>query len=340
MERRVLVRNPKSGNQKRSVQAAGMARDRGFEVHNTEEAGDDIRLAREAAADGADVIVACGGDGTLNGVVRGVDQAGRLGEVTLGVVPAGTGNNFAGNVGIRDVPQAFDVLEDGEIRRLDVGMVDDPSDGDDAVDDAATEDHSAPSNERTAEEDALADGPRPFLNSCVCGLTAEASAETEPELKQRVGVLAYVLTTLQETRDFDGVELDIRAGPEGDPIWSGEAAVLLAGNARRFPGQQANVEDGKLDVLVVEHAPAIDYLANGAVERLLGGETPYLTRLTVPSLVVDAGEARQFSLDGEMVERRRVEISTRERAMAFAVGEEYEPNPTFEGDDSGGMFGS
>lgn len=333
MERRVLVRNPVSGNQKRSVQAAGMARDRGFEIRNTEEEGDDIRLAREAAADGADVIVACGGDGTLNGVVRGVDRAGRLGEVTLGVVPAGTGNGFADNVGIRDVPQAFDVLEHGETRRLDVGMVDDPRDGDDAVDGGGSTQTDG------TDDDPFADGPRPFLNSCVCGLTAEASAETEPELKKRVGVLAYVLTTLQQTREFDGVELDIRAGPEGDPLWSGEAAVLLAGNARRFPGQQAAMEDGNLDVLVVEHAPAIDYLANGAIERLLGGDTPYLTRLTVPSLVVDATEPRQFSLDGEMVERQRVEISTRERAMTFTVGEEYEPNPTFEEDDSDGVLG-
>lgn len=335
MKRRVLVRNPASGDQKRSVQAAEIARERGYEVRSTEEEGDEVTLAREAAADGAELIAACGGDGTLNGVVRGVHRAGRLGDLTLGVVPAGTGNGFADNVGIRGVQHAFDVLEDGETRRLDVGVVDAPRNGNDAAD---GDSGSAPADQ-LGEDDDLADGPRPFLNSCVCGLTAEASAKTESALKKRVGALAYVLTTLQHTRDFDGMELDIRVGPERDPIWSGKAVVLLAGNARRFPGQQANLEDGKLDVLVIEHAPAIDYLANGAVDRLLRGDTPYLTRLTVPSLVVDATEPRQFSLDGEMIERERLEVGTQERAMAFKVGEAYEPNPVFERGKSGGAIG-
>ncbi|QLG61366.1 diacylglycerol/lipid kinase family protein [Halorarum salinum] len=324
MGSRVLVRNPESGDQRRSVQAAQEAEERGYEVLNTSEEGEEVDLAREAAAGGADVVVACGGDGTLNGVARGVDRAGRLEEVTLGVVPAGTGNGFAGNVGIDGVTEAFESVEAGRTRRLDVGMADwsgesGRGDGSDAGSSGAGDAGLAGGD---ADETA-----RPFLNSCICGLTAEASARTEPALKQRLGVLAYVFTTLQHTGDFEGLELDIRAGSESDPVWSGEAALLLVGNARRFPNRQANVEDGKLDVVVIEDAPTIDYLARGAVERLFQGEVSHLTRLRVPSLVVDAGEPRQFSLDGEMVERERLEITTRERVMEFAVGEGYDPNP-------------
>lgn len=317
MGRRVVVRNPASGDQKRSQRAVELARDRGYEVRDTSEKGEDIAIAREVAADGAEMVVACGGDGTLNGVVRGVHDAGKLGEVTLGVVPAGTGNDFADNVGIRDIAHAFDVLEAGETRRLDVGMVESPRG-----------DHDAPNGTDAADDPTS----RPFVNSCVCGLTAEASARTEPSMKKRLGILAYVLTTLQTTRDFEGLELDVRAGPERDPVWSGDAEVLLAGNARHFPGRQANMEDGNLDVVIVERAPAIDYLTNGAANRLLKQDASYLTRLTVPSLAVTAAEPRQFSLDGEMIERKTLDIRVRERAMAFKVGEEYEPNPTFEGD--------
>lgn len=327
MGRRVLVRNPASGDQRRSVRAAQVARERGYEVLNTSEAGEEVAIARGAAADGADAVVACGGDGTLNGVARGVDEAGRLADVTLGVVPAGTGNGFAGNVGIRGVADAFDSVDAGRTRWLDVGMVDwssRPASGDGGGEGAGS-DGDEPGDPRAAV--------RPFLNSCICGLTAEASARTEPALKQRLGVLAYVLTTLQHTGDFEGLELDIRAGPERDPVWSGEAALLLIGNARRFPDRQANVEDGRLDVVVIEGAPAIDFLARGAVERLFQQEVSHLTRLQVPSLVVDAGEPRQFSLDGEMIERERLAISTRERVMEFAVGEGYDPDPAEDSTD-------
>ncbi len=298
------------------MQAAALAEERGYEIRNTSESGDEVALAREAAESGADRVVACGGDGTLNGVVRGVQEASRLDDVTLGVVPAGTGNGFADNVGIRGVEHAFEVLDGGEVRRLDLGVVESLGDGPDT-----------PGNSVLSPEGTTG---RPFLNSCVCGLTAEASARTESELKKRVGTLAYVLTTLQHTRDFEGLKLDIRAGPEADPVWSGEALVLLVGNARRFPGRQADMEDGKLDLLVVERAPAIDYLASGAVDRFFRGGDSRLTRLTVPSVLVDATEPRQFSLDGEMVEHDRLSIETRERAISFAVGESYEPHPTFE----------
>jgi YegS/Rv2252/BmrU family lipid kinase len=285
-------------------------------VRETSAAGEEVALAREAAVDGAELVVACGGDGTLNGVVRGVHRAGRLGDVTVGVIPAGTGNGFADNVGVRGVEHAFDVLEDGETRRLDVGMVRTPGDGGDE------------GTRRTAggtDDDAF---PRPFLNSCVGGLTAEASVRTDPELKRRVGTLAYALTTLHQTRAFEGLTLDIRAGPTGDPVWSGEAVVLLVGNGRDFPVGQANLEDGMLDVVVIERAPAIDFLAQGATERLLRSGASHLTRLRVPSLGVAAARPRQFSLDGEMVERRRLDVEVRPRALPFKVGESYRPDPS------------
>ncbi|MXR39907.1 YegS/Rv2252/BmrU family lipid kinase [Halobaculum sp. WSA2] len=307
---RVLVRNPNSGDGKRSARAADLARDRGFDVRDSTRAGETYDLAREAAVGGAELVAACGGDGTLNEVVHGVDDADRLDDTELGVVPAGTGNDFADNVGIRGVDHAFEVLESGERRRIDLGSVDLPAD---------------PEIDR---DDALP--PRPFLNSCVGGLTAESSARTKPASKRRLGVLAYVLTTMAHTRGFEGLELEVRVGSERDPTWEGTAAMLLVGNGRRFPGEQrrqANMEDGKLNVVVVEDAPAIDYLARGAADRFLRRGASHLTRVKASSLVVDAARPRQFSLDGELVERRHVEFGCRPRAMRFAVGEAYDTHP-------------
>ena len=286
-------------------------------------------MAREAAAEGADAVVACGGDGTVNGVVRGVLDAGRLEEVTLGVVPAGTGNDFAENIGIADVEAGFDAVERGRTRRLDVGTVD-PLPPGERGEGSAGDDRAEGAGQSGGD-----DGRRPFVNSCVGGLTAEASARTESSLKRRLGVLAYVLATLQHTRQFEGLELEIRAGPQRDPVWAGEAAMLLVGNARSLPGQPADPEDGELDVVVVEHAPRIDVLAAGAVDRLFGGETPYLSRFRTPSLAVESTEPRQFSLDGEMIDRRRIGIETMERAAEFAVGEGYERPPERDSNGAG-----
>ena len=133
---------------------------------------------------------------------------------------------------------------------------------------------------------------RPFLNSCVCGLTAEASARTKPDLKKRLGVVAYVLSTMQHTRQLEMYE-----------------AVTLD------------------DVQRVAQRAGIDYLATGAADRLLRRGASHLTRLKVPHLVVDASKPRQFSLDGETVERRHLEANSRQGAMRFMVGEAYQRTP-------------
>ncbi|ELZ32824.1 hypothetical protein C474_06110 [Halogeometricum pallidum JCM 14848] len=310
MTDRILVLNPRSGDGRRSDRARTIAEERGYDVRESHGKDEALELAREAAREGASVVAAAGGDGTLNEVVRGVDREGRLGETTLGVVPCGTGNDFADNVAVRGVEHAFDVLENGRRRRLDLGSV-----------------------RWTAEEsaDALGETPaRPFLNSCACGLTAEASARTSPEAKRRLGVLAYVLSTLQRTRTFEGLQLDVRAGPRNDPVWTGEALMLLVGNGRCFPGEgmrQANMEDGLLNVVVVRNRPGLNYLTDGAVDRFLRRGASHLTRQKVDHLEIDASVPRQFSLDGEFVEGRHLRADARPGAMRFAVGEAYDPSP-------------
>lgn len=294
---RVLVLNPNAGTADHAARVRSLAAEHGLTVRETDSPGDAVDLAREAAAN-ASLVAAGGGDGTVNEVVRGIDEADAFPGVTLGIVPVGTGNNFAGNLGIADVEDAFRLLDDGEVRTIDLGT---------------------------------ADG-RPFLNSCIGGLTAEASAATSSEAKARFGVLAYVLATLRTAVEFDGLPLHIEtSGPTGAD-WSGEAAFVLVGNGRRFPaegGTQADMEDGRLDVTVIEDLPTFDLVGRAAVSRLLGSETPPITRFLAADIavsVVGDGPAA-FSLDGEMVEARDVSVSVRERVVRVLVGEAYEPHP-------------
>lgn len=292
----IVVRNPNSGDGERTKRAGEIARKRGYEVLDSTGGDHTVELAREAAGR-AGTVLACGGDGTLNRTVRGILAADRLGTVSVGVVPAGTGNDFADNVGIRGVRHAFEMVERGERRRLDVGV---------------------------------ANG-QPFLNSCVGGLTAEASARTSRAAKRRLGVVAYVLATLSVAREFEPMELRVSIGPERDPAWTGDALMLLIGNGRRFPGEgmrQANIEDGLMNIVIIEDAPVLEYLSRGAADRLLRRGASHLTRVKNSHLhVTSDGGPVAFSLDGEMVTVPELTADSRPRAMRFVVGPGYDPAP-------------
>lgn len=298
-DRRVVILNPASGGGRRTEEVRVLAEEHGFDVRESREPGGTLRLAREAAEEGIGLIAAAGGDGTLNEVVRGIDDVDALERTTVGLVPAGTGNDFADNVGIQGVSHAFSVLDRERTRRLDLGIADD----------------------------------RPFVNSCVGGLTAEASAATTQEMKRRWGALAYVISGLRQARGYEGLKLHLEAtGPDGTSLWSGDALVVLIGNGRRFaaePAPPAHVEDGLLDVVVIEREPAISLVGRTAAARLLRRDANHLTRFQASAMSLSLLEDRavEFSLDGEIVSRTALDVNVRPGALRFCVPEGYRADP-------------
>ncbi len=297
---RVLVLNPVSGSGDHVDDVVELADDHGFEIRKTEEGGDAKRFAHDVAPD-ADLVAAAGGDGTLNAVVNGVAAADALETTTVAVVPAGTGNNFATNIGIQGLEHAFTVIENGRRRSIDIATAND----------------------------------RIFVNSCVGGITAEASSETTPESKADLGVLAYVKNTVETVGKFDSLPLRVETatGPNGETAqaWEGEALFVLIGNCRRFTGvrtAQANVEDGLLEVTIVEDAAATDLLGGAALEGLFGQESTHIVRRRTPSLVIESRkDSIEYSLDGEMLETETVRLETDPGALTLPVGDGYRPNP-------------
>ncbi len=297
---RVLVLNPVSGSGDHVDDVVELADDHGFDIRKTEEAGDANRLARDAAS-GADLVAAAGGDGTLNAVVNGVAAADALETTTVAVVPAGTGNNFAANIGVQGLEHAFTVIEDGRRRSIDIGTAND----------------------------------RLFVNSCVGGITAEASSETTPESKAELGVLAYVKNTIETVGDFESLPLRVEAPPapggERGRAWEGEALFVLIGNCRRFTGArtaQADVEDGLLEVTIVEDAAATDLLGGAALEGLFGGDSTCIVRRRTPSLTIESREGSiEYSLDGEMLETEHLHLETDPGALTLPVGDDYQSEP-------------
>ncbi len=295
----LIILNPTSA----SGELADAIRDRaelaGYALEQTEAAGDAIRLARDAAGRVA-TVVAAGGDGTVNEVIQGIDQANAFDDLTLGVLPAGTGNNFATNIGIPDIDTCFTALDDGERRNIDLGR---------------------------------ADG-RPFVNSCIAGLTAESSSKTSRELKNRLGVLAYVITTLRSVSDFESLRLtvDVEDGETASTAFAGEALGVLVGNGRRFStrgGGQADMEDGLLDVTVIEDVSTFDLMSKTLIDQLLERDSPHLVRVQSPALTIKIHhpETIRFSLDGEIVQQQTLTIGLRPRRLSLVVGPTYDPNP-------------
>ncbi|WP_254767174.1 diacylglycerol/lipid kinase family protein [Salinilacihabitans rarus] len=297
-EGRTIVVNPKSGGEDHVARVTMLGRERGFDVRRSEREGHAAELAREAAAAGADLVAAAGGDGTVNEVVNGLLAADALDRTALGVIPAGTGNNFATNVGIEGVDHAFEVIEGGERRDVDLGVT----------------------NERA------------FVNSCVGGVTAEASGATSPESKSQFGVLAYVKATLERVSEFDSIPLRVETRGDGADPWEGEAVFVLVGNCRRFTtarAAQANVEDGLFEVTIVERANAIDLVGEAALEATVGRQAENIVRRRAPSVTVEhrGDGAVEYSLDGEMLAAPRLSMATRPGALTVAVGEGYDPDP-------------
>ena len=296
---RRLVVNPTSGAGDHVERVREIATARDFAVSVTEGPGHAVDIAREAVEGGADVVVACGGDGTLHEVVQGVAAADGLDRVTVGIVPVGTQNFFAGYLGVDDVEEGFEVLDSGEVRSFDVGFADD----------------------------------EPFVLSAIAGLPADASAAASSEMKSRLGPLSFVVTGVEEAAAFDGVTVDIDAFEHGDETdWVGEAEAVLVGNARRFAGEggQADAEDGLLDVTVVEEMPAHDMVEEAIEHRLFGrDETDHVFNLRASQIEVESldDDPLTFSLDGEIRELDEVSMYARPRTLDVAVGEGYDPDP-------------
>ena len=293
---RTLVLNPESGAGDHAEHVRRRARGKGFAVRETEGPEDGVRLGLEAANEGVSELAVCGGDGTVNEVLRGLVAGEHLGEVTLSVVPAGTANLLAENIGVRDVEHGLELADTGPVRSVDVGMA----------------------------------AGQPFAVSCIAGLPADASTAASSELKERFGTLAFLVTGLQEAASFEPLALEIEAtNGSGTESWAGEAIAVLVGNARKFveEGGQADMEDGLFDVAVVEQMPPGHLVAQAITHRILGEGTENVEHFRASEVEVASDEPVRFSRDGELSEHEDLRLYARPRALDLRVGEAYDPDP-------------
>jgi lipid kinase YegS len=234
-------------------------------VHVTWEVGDAERFAAEACRGGSDAVVAVGGDGTVNEVVNGLSGF----QTPLGILPAGTANDFARQIGpLGDLRAAMRVVLETEPQRID-----------------------------TAELNG-----RRFLNASSAGMGAEATSETSSTAKTLLGPLAYAITGVRKLADMTSHQASFTAPGFG---YNGEYLLFTMANGRAtgagtIVAPLASVTDGLLDLCIVEPMARTE-LASLILEIKRGEhlDNRGVHYVQVPSLRVETAEPLSVNIDGE-----------------------------------------
>ncbi|HEY2645036.1 MAG TPA: diacylglycerol kinase family protein [Galbitalea sp.] len=182
-------------------------------------------VTRQAIKIGVDVVMVAGGDGT----VRSVGEALRGTNVPMALLPSGTGNLLARNLDmvLDDLTHSARTAFNGQDRRIDIGVVE------------------AERADGTREEFA-------FLVMAGIGLDAQMVANTNAELKKRVGWLAYVDAIARSLRDSNSVR--VRYEIDGQPQQSATVNTIIVGNCGMLTGNilllpDAVIDDGVFDIV-------------------------------------------------------------------------------------------
>lgn len=254
----------------------------------TFEEGDGRRLALAAARSRYDLIVAAGGDGTVNEVVNGLARSSNLPR--LGIVPLGTANDFAAGLRLpTTVREAMRTAVEGRARTVDVARV----------------------NERY------------FLNVSTGGFGAEATESTSPDSKRRLGPLAYLVTGVREF-----VELRPVGGRflvDGEVFHEGDFLLFAVGNARQTGGgslltPRAEFGDGKLDLMLVPDLPRMDFLA--LLPDLRAGthlKSPDVRYVQAAEIDVASDRDLHVHVDGEPIHAHRLRYRLSDRPLTLMV---------------------
>jgi diacylglycerol kinase (ATP) len=267
------------------------------ELVETQAKGHATTLAQQAAADGFDVAVAVGGDGTVNEVCNGLAGT----ETALGVLPAGTANVYAADVGIpiwwplnpRAVNNAAKIIVTGQRRRIDLGRLKLPD-----------------------------DSQRYFLMWCGIGLDAAISQALKPGETRRLGMAAWVISGLMVAIDFMGT----RATLITDQGLVRERVLMAVVSNGQLYGRiwrmapEAKMDDGLLDVAVMTgHSwPATaKHLAGLTLRRHIKDPNVHLLQTTSISLI--ARDPLPVHVDAEPVGITPIEIEVAPQSLSIII---------------------
>ncbi len=286
-----VVFNPKAGNAAES-DAVREALSRHFpapewacEVYETTGKEDVAALCRTACEQGATLVVAAGGDGTLIDVANGLIH----GDTPLGILPLGTGNDLARILGIPlNLDAALEVM---------------------------TGDH------QIIETDALKVADRYYLSNVSVGITPHMMNDTESEQKKRFGRLAYIWTMFKESRIFQLRHYKLTVDDKSYRINAAEVMVSNSTLLETLPdlfGSVDTLHDGKLELYLLKARTWRDYLQllwdlirqqKKANDKLAHMEAKHSIRIEA------VNHSQLVQADGEVIGHTPVEIHLERKVL-------------------------
>ena len=255
---------------------------------------DAIRFAKGAVANHADVVVAWGGDGTVNGAASGVAGTG----IPLAIIPGGSGNGLARDLTIPfDPALAFGVAATGMVRAIDAGDL-----------------HGSL-----------------FFNVAGIGLDARIAGRLATEGHRR-GLMGYVFATAAELRSYEACAYsitnayDANGGALDGDITARKALFIALANSRQYgSGAQiapkALLDDGQMEVVIVEPQSVVQIARQ--LPALFGGrlrEGPGIVMRSAASMEIACAQPISFHVDGEpRTGPNLIRLQTRRGALLVKV---------------------
>jgi diacylglycerol kinase (ATP) len=272
MKRARLIYNPTSGREliKRHLPEILVKLERaGYEAscHATTGAGDAIEAARIAVERQYDTVIVAGGDGTIHEVVNGLAE--QEFRPKLGIIPAGTTNDFARALQIpRDVGNAVDIITKGDLIPVDIGRI----------------------NEKY------------FINIAGGGRITELTYEVPSKLKTMLGQLAYYLKGMEMIPSIKAS--NVRIEYDGK-LFEGEAMLFLVGLTNSIGGFEklapdSSINDGLFSLLILKKINLAEFIRISTLA--IRGEhvnDPNVIYTQANRIKVYSNETVQVNLDGE-----------------------------------------
>ncbi|AAP24356.1 diacylglycerol kinase [Bacillus tropicus] len=272
MKRARIIYNPTSGRElfKKSLpEVLQKLEQAGYEAscHATTGPGDATVAARQAADRKFDVVIAAGGDGTLNEVVNGL--VGHEHRPKFGIIPVGTTNDFARAIGVpRSIEEAADIICEGKTVPLDLGRANDTY----------------------------------FINIAGGGRITELTYEVPSKLKTVLGQLAYYLKGIEMLPSLHPTYVEIEYDGK---LLQEEITMFLITNTRSVGGFEkvapyASINDGLFDLLVLKKGSIAD-LIKAATQAQRGEHinNPKVLYTQANRIKVHSPDKLMINLDGE-----------------------------------------
>ena len=228
----MLIVNPVSGKKKLKNKMDDVVRefaDHGYDaaVYNTSGYGDAERFAR-TMSDGFDIVVCCGGDGTLNEVINGLMKAQK--SIPVGYIPAGSTNDFATSMNIPlKYKDAISLIATGESHPHDIGRLNDMF----------------------------------FHYTASFGIFSKCSYATSQKLKNLLGHTAYVLQGALEAADIKVIPTKVICDGKdysGEYIFGGITNSLCVGGVIKYKKDLPDFSDGLFEMLLVKKPSSLSEL--------------------------------------------------------------------------------